>query len=1162
MGARDLGLPEGFEMDEHVGHDTLPGGFELDSQSDYAPLRQGVTPDMKGDIDPFIPPEAVESIARNYRLSRDDTPNTPLLPVRGLLDRSNPNTLGTIARFADPSGVSGLLSQAVGPERQGQIQTGLAQSALGAVDALSTPNNLALLGGLGGGGLLARGAGAYFGYKAAEQLPQNVKAIEQAQTTQEKARAYGDAGLNVGMGLLGAHGALTGHGFFRAPETPTVGLPEVSGENALRQATFEQEQSAKAQVTPDLAPLKVNEVNRQNLLMRSQPEAPAPAAPVPLLRKKEAEPLSDWTTATKEDVPQPATEGGEISATSEPDTKLQQNGITQPEPLPLRVAPDAEPQPEFASGIPFARSLLRRFSPLDKATSDRSAKIQASVDEANRARNEITSRVKDESRRNAISLYADEGGDVAKIAAQIPLAKTEWYRKAAKDALTLTPEERAVADHIKATFDTMKTRGNTAGVLDTARENYVPHQWDLEGKSMLSRGGTLQERFKHATARTKETFFEGDQAELKPKTLDISKLLSAYLHEMNKVIADRSFVRDLSGKLGSDGRPLVIPRGRGKTIEDGGKSTALVFPRAVRGMKDPTGAQVDQSGYKVLADQPALNKWVWAETDAAGNPTMLSADLALHPEAHERIRSMMGAPKSTGIGGAYDKVSGLIKREMFSLSPFHQVQEGWHGIGHLVDPTGRIGLFRALGLDRMKEVDARNPGVRDAAAHGLMIHPDKTSSSSYLEGVGSHSSNISNLLRKFAGPPGKFVANKIIDGYQDYLFHNYIPRLKYTTYEAINQRNMGRYAEEVKTGKLSAADVKALSARQTNAAYGHLNYALMSDPLLGKFGRNPEAQRMMQRLLLAPDFLEARARFTGQAAKTLFSRDEFTGKINREGLEQFKSMTILAGVQISMAVAASAAMGGQWDYRHPFEITVGNRRYSWRSVPEDIQKAFTETRQFASGRINPFLQTIQQLISGLNYRGEDASALETLKEFALKFTSIPSRSIAAVRDFTESGKRNPVSPGEQLAGTLGLQVHRDSDVNDAYQLAGEWKKQHGMEKPPGNYPVSDYQGLRYALEDNDSAKAKREYEKLLKTKTDTEIIKGFQASVEKYYTGSKQSDVDFRAQLDEDGRQIVDKADQQRGRMLRGLADAMGVKVPSREQRALAKQQKSLLMVR
>src|SRR5205807_6731544 len=50
-------------------------------------------------------------------------------------------------------------------------------------------------------------------------------------------------------------------------------------------------------------------------------------------------------------------------------------------------------------------------------------------------------------------------------------------------------------------------------------------------------------------------------------------------------------------------------------------------------------------------------------------------------------------------------------------------------------------------------------------------------------------------------------------------------------------------------GKVSLSEIKALSASQANAAYGHLNYS--------DLGRNPTIQHLLQWGLVAPDFLEA-----------------------------------------------------------------------------------------------------------------------------------------------------------------------------------------------------------------------------------------------------------------------------------------------------------------
>ena len=118
----------------------------------------------------------------------------------------------------------------------------------------------------------------------------------------------------------------------------------------------------------------------------------------------------------------------------------------------------------------------------------------------------------------------------------------------------------------------------------------------------------------------------------------------------------------------------------------------------------------------------------------------------------------------------------------------------------------------------------------------------------------------------------------MIDGYSEYLFESYIPRLKMDTYEHILERNTALFAGDLKSGKVSPSMVKSLSADQANAAYGHLNYT--------KMARSPTIQHALQLMFLAPDFFEARARFAGQAAKGVVG--------SKTGREQLIALGLLA----------------------------------------------------------------------------------------------------------------------------------------------------------------------------------------------------------------------------------------------------------------------------
>src|SRR5262249_39950689 len=246
----------------------------------------------------------------------------------------------------------------------------------------------------------------------------------------------------------------------------------------------------------------------------------------------------------------------------------------------------------------------------------------------------------------------------------------------------------------------------------------------------------------------------------------------------------------------------------------------------------------------------------------------------------------------------------------------------------------------------------------------------------------------------------------------------------------------------------------------------------------------------------------------------------------------------------------------KWDPKNPFSLTIGNRKYTMRSVPEDLYRLISEVKdmitgkrygsEFISARINPLVQTLDQLRSGLNYRGEKVTAGETLTQLLGKFIPITLRQIPGLRSLVETSRANPVSPLEQLAGSLGLKISRASPINDVYGLAHEWAQAKGLPADRGSYPVSKYQQLRYALEDNDMEKARDEYLKLvgdelkqgrLPDEAAGRVGKGFKLSVNHPFTGTKEHDEDFADSLKGDDKALYDLAVQRREDLLDRMKD-------------------------
>lgn len=753
-----------------------------------------------------------------------------------------------------------------------------------------------------------------------------------------------------------------------------------------------------------------------------------------------------------------------------------------------------------------------------------SARNQGSTNEIERVQKQIEKATPDAAKRDGITNWIEAGGDKTLLRERAAATTDAKLKAGYEAALNLTPDEIAIAKKVQHTFSVLETRAKKYGIDMGHRENYVPHVFEQEPQPPSGTSPKrLSEFFKFSQTRVFDSYFEGEQvtdkdgnpAPYKAQTKDIAKLLGLYMNDMNNAINSRRFVADLSKAKASDGRPVVSPRGGGTatTGEIGEKETHLVYPDL---------AKEGHEDYRIV-DQPALHDWTFAGKDDLGANIMVKGDLAVHPEVAKHLENVLGTsaiskwlqaktenPFLNAGKWVTDKVlktQGIVKGTMLSFSPFHQVQEGIHALGHRVNPFTYI-----------PKIDLRDPKQADAAAHGLMIAHDRLSQSLFMEGVGSNNSNLITMgLRKIGWGLTTAAAEKV-DAYQHWLFSQYIPGLKYKTYEHILERNMERYKDDIAKGVASEWQVKVLSARQSNAAYGHLNYTEM--------GHNPTIRHALQLALLAPDFLEARSRFVGQAFKGLAG-----GKV---GAEQLQALAFLAITQFVSATIQKVLNNGDPEFDHPFEMRVGNKYYGVRSVPEDIYKLFGNPAGFIGGRISPiFGRLLQEGVFGVNYRGERTSFGDAIADILAGVVPLPMQTLT--RQWTTGGKSNPISPLEQILSSAGIQVHRYSPITKVYPLAHDWvKKNYPEDVQRGTYPVSKYQQLRYALEDNDAEKAHKEIERLVEGGMKrADIGKAFKLSVNHPFTGSKAHDKEFYNSLDEDDKQRFDAAVERRKEILR-----------------------------
>lgn len=729
---------------------------------------------------------------------------------------------------------------------------------------------------------------------------------------------------------------------------------------------------------------------------------------------------------------------------------------------------------------------------------------------------DIESRVPTEARREAITNYLQADGNAALLDAWSKGTKNSKRKAGYEAAKNLTPDELKIAQAVRKLYDDYLTKAQAYDLVDTGIEDYVTQVWKrplLGGAQFAQFASKLSPQFRFGKQRVFENFFEGEQAGFKPVTKDISKLVGLYVSEMGKTIATRDFIKDLTTKDAADGRPLAAPSGVGNAVLDK-NATPSIFVR-------PNAKNKTLRDYSRWT-HPALTGWKWvAEDPISGAPVLLKGNLVLHPDIAGHVENILSRsaikrwydtpstpmgvlPKALAKG--LDQWQGVTKQIMLGFfAPFHHIQEATHALGHRVNPV--------FDLPALNHAD---PNLQRAMNHGLAVAGDNAAMESFREGVGAG--------KIFGKIP---IVGEWANQWSDFLFHEYIPRLKWKTYQDILHRNLQRYGPEIGRGEATIDDVEYLSSKQTNAAFGHQNYA--------DLGRNPTIQHIARTLALAPDFLEARTRFFGQALK---------GAIGKEGREQLMAMATLAGTFWVGSRIINKLGSGDYHNEEPFGVVLGGRTYTMRSVPEDAWRAFKDTRKFIYGRVSPIIgRGTIELLTGKNYRGEKTTALETMQDLLASWVPITLRNLPGVERLSPSQVNRSVNAWESFLGAMGVQISRHSPISKGYQLGGEYMKAQGVKEDRGSYPVSKYQQLRYALEDADLEKAASEIRRLRDSEkmTSSKLHKGFHESLFHPWTKSEAMDRQFKRSLTPENKMLVNEAEEQRRRVWQRFVKARGM---------------------
>lgn len=567
-------------------------------------------------------------------------------------------------------------------------------------------------------------------------------------------------------------------------------------------------------------------------------------------------------------------------------------------------------------------------------------RIQRAAVDTNRFSASMLEKFPDKVRREAITNYLQVDGDLSELARREAATTNPRLKKGYELAQKLTPEERAVAVSSRQYFDNKLKEAMGSGLLEHGLANYVNQVWKKENpvthKLMGDvQRGILQPKPSFVSQRIFDSYFEGEQQGFAPKDKDIGYLMSVYEQSFSTALGSRGMIHELAQGKALDGRDIVAPSGGGHTVTDPntGDLSYLISPRS---------RPEDTGDYRTIS-HPALSRWTWADKDENGNPIFVKGDLLVHPDHYTHLNNLLGRSpiRSSTIGRTALNTGGFLKGTLL-VGPFHQVQEGVHAVFHGVNPF------------KPRDIDFNDINQSNLVDHGLMI-ADFHAQQDFAEGAA-----IAGLWAKVPG------IGPMLQKYNEYLFQDYIPRLKMTMAVDALERNQKRYPN------LSSGQVHEITANQANAAFGELNYRML--------GRSKLTQDVMRLTMLAPDFLEARMRFNAQA-------------LSPYGKEQSMALVMRGALGMWMAARiTNKLLDDDYHFDQPFSIVHGGHQYTLRSLPGDDWHLWNDPRSFVYHRLNPFTtRPVVEALTGRDEFGRPKSGGEQIGDLVKSMVPLPAQ---------------------------------------------------------------------------------------------------------------------------------------------------------------------------
>ena len=495
---------------------------------------------------------------------------------------------------------------------------------------------------------------------------------------------------------------------------------------------------------------------------------------------------------------------------------------------------------------------------------------------------------------------------------------------------------------------------------------------------------------------------------------------------------------------------------------------------------------------KKLVYQNEKGEWMNKTQLYARVPVYVHPDIAEHFNESARAVEAQPTTRFGRVLKGYDDVSGKMKNMLLSWSPFHKATESWRMMeslgllkgGALAARTniaslpGGSALLEKTGIGLPPKIDYFNltPMQEEAIRNGIVVtDPRGTGPNLVEEGLSGGAQNFSykladktigagveKLAIKMGATPETAAAirrninpQKILT---DDVFgpHGMITSAKMELYADRKPIIANRIKADHPNWSPEEIDAQAgkIAAEFANNKFGGLNYTLL--------GRALSTQRIMRRLMLAPDFLESTGRSIVDVADT-------HGPVLAAHLLEFNIAHALTAAGINLALhhdendtSPSGILKSSHILDHPYGVVSadGKSVYGLRTTVTDFIHMMNAPKEFLYNRVAPPLRAGYETLTQRNEYGRKESLGEAAK--AIPRATLPIQ----IQSHIGLGPNTTTEPSarDQFLKSIGIQAKPNR--TDAEQKAIDIVAQRlqGTEARSGQALVRSQ--LRFNAEDN------------------------------------------------------------------------------------------------